>query len=245
MIVPQSQASDGEHRPVPGMGQARIYEQVVERIRELLDSGALKPGDRLPPERTLAELFTVSRSSVREAIRALQENGVLESRRGAGTFVTLPPGGDLLVPFAEAMTRQRVRLWQFFQFRRAIEPQIARLAAENRTPEQLTALAELLRKQEADPEGPDSTETDMQFHQLIAVATGNPLFVDLVVKARGKLAETRTPPLQSGQRRALSLAAHQALYDAIATQNANAAECAMRDHLLRVEETLFAPGTEL
>jgi len=221
-------------------GQTKIYERVVERIRELLDSGEIKPGDRLPPERKLAEVFKVSRSSLREAIRALQENGVLESRRGDGTYVSLPPGGDLLAPFAEVMTQQRVRLWQLFQFRQAIEPQIARLAAESRTQGHLEALRQLLFMQEQECEGDEKTGyADLHFHQLIAMATGNPLFLDVVTRAESKLAETRNQPLQSDERQAASLQAHRRILEAIEAGDPETAEQTMREHLAEVQGMVF------
>lgn len=223
-----------------GMQQCKIYEQVVDRIRDLLDSGELRPGDRLPSERKLSEIFKVSRSSLREAIRALQENGVLESRRGDGTYVSLPPGSDLLAPFAEVMTQQRVRLWQLFQFRIAIEPQIARLAAQERTDGHIEALQHLITMQEGEVlENTHTGYADLHFHQLIAMATGNPLFVDVVTRAEAKLAETRTESLQSEERQLNSLVAHRAIFKAIEDRDADGAEEAMRAHLLQVEKLVF------
>ncbi len=223
-----------------GMQQAKIYEQVVDRIRDLLESGELHPGDKLPPERKLAELFKVSRSSLREAIRALQESGVLESRRGDGTYISLPVGSDLLAPFAEVLTQQRVRLWQFFQFRIAIEPQIARLAAQERTDGHLEALHHLLDMQEREVIADEKNGfADLHFHQLIAMATGNPLFVDLVTRAEAKLAETRNESLQSEERMQRSLLAHKEIYSTIAGRDQDGAENAMRTHLQQIEKLVF------
>lgn len=225
------------------MRQTKIYEQVVERIRDLIDSGQIRPGDRLPSERNLAEIFKVSRSSLREAIRALQESGVLESRRGDGTYVSLPPGSDLLAPFAEVMTQQRIRLWQLFQFRQAIEPQIARLAAQERTAGHLEALRHMLDLQEKEINGGEKTGfADLHFHQLIAMATGNPLFVDVVTRAESKLAETRNEPLQTEERQITSLQSHKTIIECIERQDPDAAEEAMRDHLQLVSNIVFSEG---
>ncbi|UZP66120.1 FadR family transcriptional regulator [Desulfovibrio mangrovi] len=223
------------------MQQTKIYEQVVARIRDLIDSGQIRPGDKLPSERNLAEIFKVSRSSLREAIRALQESGVLESRRGDGTYVSLPPGSDLLAPFAEVMTQQRVRLWQLFQFRLAIEPQIARLAAQERTEGHLEALRHVLELQEKElGNGEKTGYADLHFHQLIAMATGNPLFVDVVTRAESKLAETRNEPLQSEERQKASLQSHRDIFTTIMQRDADAAEEAMRTHLLLVSKLIFS-----
>lgn len=221
--------------------QGKIYELVVERIHGLLETGELRPGDRLPAERKLAELFKVSRSSLREAIRALQENGVLESRRGDGTYVCQPPGGDLLAPFAEVLTQQRVRLWQFLQFRTAIEPPIAGLAALERTGQHLDALEHMLELQAKEvASGENHGFADLHFHQLIAMATGNPLFSDLVTRAESKMAETRNESLQSEERQMQSLEAHRAILGAIRGKNAQRAEELMRSHLQQVSTLLFS-----
>ena len=111
----------------------RLYEEIVSQIQHLIETGELRSGDRLPPERKLAEMFMVSRNSVREAIKALEEKQILKCRPGDGTYVMVENEAALIEPLAYAIQLEKAKLREIFQFRRMIEPQIAYLAAENAT----------------------------------------------------------------------------------------------------------------
>lgn len=89
--------------------QKRIYEEITLRLQELVEADDLKPGDRLPPERSLAALFGVSRNSMREAIKSLEQAGLLESRPGAGTFISAASQAELARQLGEAFARERHR----------------------------------------------------------------------------------------------------------------------------------------
>lgn len=219
-----------------------IYQRVMERIAALIDSGDIRQGGKLPPERNMAELFRVSRSAVREAIRALAEQGILESRRGDGTYVTAPADGTVADQLARAMAGRRLRLEQVLQFRQALEPEIAALAAANATDADIAALEDCLSRQRPG-DGATAAEADMTFHFLLARATGNPLFPDVVTSVRERLAETRDEPFQSPERRRASLAAHRDILEAVITRDPSAARRAMRDHLDRVAG-LLADGAK-
>src|SRR5881396_1311475 len=107
----------------------RIYEEIVRQVKQMIAEGRLKSGDRLPPERDLAEKFVVSRSSVREALRALESLGLVEIRPGEGTFVREVSVESLIEPLALMMVSQRGALAELFEARRLLEPGIAALAA--------------------------------------------------------------------------------------------------------------------
>src|SRR5262249_37075710 len=127
--------------PRPGRGRAvtwpgvepvrniRIYEEIVRQIRGLVADGRVKSGDRLPPERDLAERFRVSRASVREALRALQVTGLIEIRPGEGTFVREVSVEALVEPLARVILAQREGVAELYEARRLLEPPIAGLAA--------------------------------------------------------------------------------------------------------------------
>src|SRR5438034_8720601 len=106
----------------------RIYEEIVRQVKAMIADGKLKGGDRLPPERDLAEKFVVSRSSVREALRALESLGLVEIRPGEGTFVREVSVESLIEPLALMMVSQRGALAELFEARRLLEPGIAALA---------------------------------------------------------------------------------------------------------------------
>ncbi|SIN91771.1 FadR/GntR family transcriptional regulator [Halodesulfovibrio marinisediminis] len=217
--------------------QLKIYEQVVLRIQEMLRTGTLTVGDKLPPERDLASTFQVSRSSIREAIRSLQEKGIVESRRGNGTFVVNT--GDILEPLAEAVTEQRIYLLQIMEFRQAIEPAMAGLAARNATPEQLKEIAAIMKEKAPEPPEGDPWEKDIRFHCAIAKASGNPLFEQALLNASTALEETRQAPLQTPERRAQSCSMHKEIFSAIVAGDETLATECMRKHLEQVHGMLF------
>jgi GntR family transcriptional repressor for pyruvate dehydrogenase complex len=131
--------------------KVRRYEQVAEQIRRLIGSGALKPGDLLPPERELAARLGVGRSSIRDAVRTLEVMGILEPRQGHGTVVRDLNADALVVPLSLVLTRKRELVTELLDVRRMIEPGLAARAAKNATDEEIARMAEILERHEAKP----------------------------------------------------------------------------------------------
>src|SRR5438270_7377058 len=127
--------------------RSRIYEHIVEQIHALIREGRWAPGDQIPPERELAERFRVSRTSVREALRALEMQGVIESRQGGGTFVRTADTEALVPPLAAAILRGQRELAEVLEVRELIEPGIARGAASRASAEHISEVEALLDKQ--------------------------------------------------------------------------------------------------
>src|ERR671926_1168235 len=127
--------------------RSRIYEHIVDQIHALIREGRWEPGDQIPPERELAERFRVSRTSVREALRALEMQGIIESRQGGGTFVRSADTEALVPPLAAAILRGQRELAEVLEVRELIEPAIAALAAARATPEHTAELESLLERQ--------------------------------------------------------------------------------------------------
>src|SRR5205807_8261983 len=125
----------------------RIYQEIVRQVKAMIAEGRLKSGDRLPPERDLAEKFVVSRSSVREALRALESLGLVEIRAGEGTFVREVSVESLIEPLALMMVSQRGALAELFEARRLLEPGIAALAASRATLEEVSEMERILEEQ--------------------------------------------------------------------------------------------------
>src|ERR687888_1623776 len=113
--------------------KTRIYEEVVSQIHELIREGKVKAGDQLPSERELAETFKVSRTSVREALRALETRRLIVSRTGAGNFVAKLPVESLVAPLATLLIEEKGALADIFEMRKLVEPHIASLAASRAT----------------------------------------------------------------------------------------------------------------
>src|ERR671931_101438 len=125
----------------------RIHEEVVAQIHELIKGGRLKAGDQLPSERELSETFKVSRTSVREALRALETKGLIISRTGMGNFVADLPVESLVAPLAKLLIEEKTALADIFELRKLIEPHIAALAAERATQKAIERMKRLLDKQ--------------------------------------------------------------------------------------------------
>src|SRR5271165_5180866 len=125
----------------------KVYEAVAEQIERLIVR-KLKPGDKLPSERELAEMLHVSRSSIRDAIRSLELIGLVEPRQGAGTIVREPTADLLISPFTDVLRHKQELVFELLEFRKILEPSLAARAAEHGSREELAAMDDILRRQE-------------------------------------------------------------------------------------------------
>lgn len=171
--------------------QNRVFQNVVDQIQEAILEGTLKSGDMLPPERELTEMFKVSRGTLREALRVLEQKGLIKIKLGVGGGAVVRKLGtrevsrslDLLIQY------QRVSLKHLAEFREGVEGIVAGLAVERAVPENIEYLKELLKKAEACLErgisGWDEFITiDKQLHMELARISGNPIY-ELVIKTIG------------------------------------------------------------
>src|SRR5499433_4029346 len=149
----------------------RIYEGIVRQVKQLIADGKLKSGDRLPPERDLAEKFMVSRTSVREALRALQSRGLIEIRAGEGAFICDISVDTLIEPLALVILPHREAVGELFEARRLLEPAISALAARRATREELTEMERILEEQAREvAAGRTGVVQDSALHAAIAAA---------------------------------------------------------------------------
>jgi GntR family transcriptional repressor for pyruvate dehydrogenase complex len=219
--------------------RSRLYEQVVQRLREHIDLEGLGPGDRLLSEREMAERLGVSRTSVRQALTALEVMGLVEIRHGGGIFLTRPPEA-VLDPLAAALADEHEGLPAVMEVREAIEAQTARLAARRRTDGDLAALSGAIdRMRAAIDAGDDPADADGEFHGGIVAAARNPLLTILWEQVAGPVDTTRRASLARPDRPRRSLRAHRAILAAIADGDADRAAAAMLDHLAVVADLGF------
>jgi DNA-binding FadR family transcriptional regulator len=212
------------------------YEQIAERLAADIRSGLLAPGERLPSERELARALEVSRASVREALAALQLRGVVETRAGAGTFVTAEP--PLSDPPQHDASPSAV-----LDARAQLEPAIARLAAQRAQAD--PAVENLLTAMEAatDPDDPAARATwnasDRLFHRQLAAMTGNPVLLAFADHVAALMDEPlwqrlRDDSIATPGRTRIHVAEHRMIYEAIVEGNAEAAAFYSAQHINRV-----------
>ncbi len=220
--------------------KTRRYQQVAEQIHRLIESGVLKPGDRLPPERELAEKFGVSRSSIRDAIRTLEAMGIAESHHGKGTVVRDQSDDSLAVPLTSVLVRKRHLVAELLDVRWMIEPALAARAAANATKEEIHRLEDILRRQrEKMRGGEDTVEEDSEFHYVIALAAGNSVVLKILDVLMDLLRESRTRSLQVPGRPERSYAGHLRILRALKRRDGAAAGNAARQHLREIKEIVM------
>ena len=236
-------ATSSPHPVQRASGGRRLSARVVDDFLERLARRELRPGDRLPTERELATDFSVGRNSIREAIRELEFLGVVESRHGDGTYVTEADTGRLISPFRSivALTSASASVEDIFEFRMAIEPEAAALAAENLNTESKELLERALRRfdRALSDEDVGAKAADTSFHFAIAQASGNALLVAVeraVIDVLAQFRSNLTPASYEANQRIPR--GHHAVYGAIVAQDPQAARDAMRAHLADVAAAL-------
>ena len=210
--------------------------QVVEQLTDLILNGEWKPTELLPPERDLAAQFGVSRNVVREAIKILQSRGLITIRHGVGTMVNGPSSEPLQHVFTRALHGQEDALLQLTEVRLLVEVEMASLAAQRATPENLQKIREVLAKMALSLDEPQRyVDLDKEFHSAVAEATQNSVFA-LVMEASAALTrQARVYALESGSSIHKSLQIHRGIYEAIEARDAELAATRMRDHLKGLE----------
>ena len=217
----------------------KVYEEVARQIERLILK-KLKPGDKLPSERELADMLQVSRSSIRDAIRGLELMGLVEPRQGAGTIVRELSAETLVNPFANALKRRHELVSELLDFRKMLEPPLAARAATHASPEEISEMEEILQRQEAKlSDDETSIAEDAEFHYSVALASGNSVVLKVLDILMDLLRETRERSLQVKGRPEKSLAGHRRVLAAIKRHDAEAARDAMRRHIEDVEEIVL------
>ncbi|MGA7625175.1 MAG: FadR/GntR family transcriptional regulator [Candidatus Acidiferrales bacterium] len=219
--------------------KGKVYEEVAKQIERLIIR-KLKPGDKLPSERELAEMLAVSRSSIRDAIRSLELVGLVEPRQGAGTIVRERTTDSVANPFLNVLNRRHELVAELLDFRKMIEPPLAARAATHVSAEEITEMEEILQRQEEKQDRGDAAiAEDAEFHYSIALASGNTVVLKVIDTLMDLLRDTRERSLQVKGRPQKSLAAHRRILAAIKRHDAEAAKSAMRRHIEDIEEIVL------
>ncbi|OOM79725.1 FadR/GntR family transcriptional regulator [Clostridium sp. BL-8] len=158
----------------------KVYDQVIEEIKNKIKSGDIKKGDRLPSEREMAESLGVSRTSVREALRALEVVGLVESRQGAGNYIKTNFDNSLFEPISVMFMLQESSPKEMYDLRETLELQCARLSAKNIEDNELDLLTAILDRMYIAESEEESLKLDIKFHYLIAKSTRNVLLLNVL-----------------------------------------------------------------
>jgi GntR family transcriptional repressor for pyruvate dehydrogenase complex len=219
--------------------RSRVYEEVAKQIERLILK-KLRPGDKLPSERELAELLRVSRGSIRDAIRGLELMGLVEPRQGAGTIVREISADSVSNPFANALKKRKELVSELLDFRKMLEPPLAARAATHASPEEILEMEDILRRQEEKQrQGDSAVEEDAEFHYSVALASDNSVVLKVIDIVMDLLRDTRARSLQVEGRSQKSLSGHRRILAAIKRHDGEAAKAAMRRHLEDVEEIVL------
>ncbi|MBQ8507602.1 MAG: FadR family transcriptional regulator [Clostridia bacterium] len=217
----------------------KLYEDIAARMIAQIHAGTLRPGDRLPPERALAEEYGVSRTAIREALRSMEMMGCVESRVGEGTFIKAPSLSNIVDPFSMVLTQNRQLGSELIEVRLILETEVAALAARRRTDEQLTDLEQAIQDMKGDIEsGGMGVEADAAFHSILAEAAGNEALHVMLDMCEGMLSRTR--PITQAVKGVpkMALKDHAAICEAIRIRDEKAARRLMRTHLNRALRNL-------
>ena len=219
----------------------RISDEICNQIREVLISGKVEAGDRLPTERQLAEQFGASRASVREALRGLEQQGVITIKKGVngGVFVAHVDAGLVARPMETLFRLKKLTIEDITEARLVFEPAAARLAAERATPDDLREMREVVSHMEdAVRRGHTFRSYDLAFHRLIARASRNPI-IDMLAQSMLEVASqyiTRLKPSVDTLRHVCSC--HTAVHDAIQARNPDLAYRVMEEHIIDLQARL-------
>lgn len=214
------------------MTRPRLYEQVLDRLRSYVTEAALEAGDRLPPERELAQRLGVSRASVKQAIVVLEVQGLVEVRHGGGSYLTR---SSLEVEPVERLVERKRRLPDVLEAREALETKLAELAAERRTEDDLAALGASLDHMAGEiAGGGHGVEGDRLFHAAVTAAAHSGLLAEFMRSIAEQITESRNESLRQPGRPARSLRQHRAVLEAIDAGRGKAAAAAMRRHVRTV-----------
>jgi GntR family transcriptional regulator, transcriptional repressor for pyruvate dehydrogenase complex len=224
--------------------QQRAHEYVAEQIRRQIVLRLIPTGQVLPPERDLATIFGVGRATVQQAIRLLVEDGMVESRRGryrGGNFVVGPDDSGLgMDTLLERLRRRSAEIKEALAYRSAVEPEAARLAALNRSRDQLRALRRANAAAAAAEADVEFMQRDTELHLALADASGNRFFRQAIEDVRLTLNDAMIALPDSNVWHERSAAEHEAILRAVTDRESDGASAAMRTHIDHTAQSVVA-----
>jgi GntR family transcriptional regulator, transcriptional repressor for pyruvate dehydrogenase complex len=217
-----------------------VTDEAIEKLRTMIVSGQLRPGDRLPREADLANTLGLSRNSLREAVRALSLVRILDVRQGDGTYVSSLASDSLLEALSFIVEfHHDASVLELLEVRRILEPAASARAAVQINPSSVDQLAEILDRANVESPVEDLVKADVEFHRAVAAAAGNSVLASLIesLSAPTQRARVWRGMTQEGALQR-TLDEHRAIFDAIARHDPEMAHTWATVHIAGVEEWL-------
>lgn len=222
----------------------KVYKVVIEQIKDMIKTGQLKKGDKLPPERDLVEQLQVSRTSIREALRSLEILGIIESRQGEGNFIRESFNQSLLEPLSIMFMLQESSPKEVLELRRVIETEIASLAAKHINEHKLNELYDIVNRFKNTTDEKLNTELDQKFHSKITEASENFLLINILNTISSIIdsfiSDARFRIMENSDNREALIHQHEAIYRALSQHDPNSAAEEMKKHLEFINKTIFS-----
>lgn len=220
----------------------KVYEQVMEQIKDMILNGTLKKGDKLPSERDLAEQLGISRASLREAIRCLEIIGLIESRQGEGNFIRSSFQNTFFDPIAIMYVLNECQLKEVFQLRRVLETEIAIDAAKKVRDDELDYMKKLLDKMKTSEDEDERVKLDIKFHYKIAEASRNNLILNILYSVStiidSFIKDARKIIINNKHKDDIDFQ-HMEIWKALKEHNPDKAEEAMKTHMELIRVNLI------
>jgi|LDZU01.1.fsa_nt_gi GntR family transcriptional repressor for pyruvate dehydrogenase complex len=212
--------------------KVKIYEAAVDQIKSQIENQVWSVGDQLPSERDLAEQLGVGRPSIREALRVLEVMGYVEIRPGQGTFVCARDAAQGGAQLLQSMLQEDEHVVELFEVREMFEPQIAYLAAQSATDQDISELEEILQRMEENTrKGFSGVNENIEFHLAIAKSVDNHVLFEMQQLLLKSSKEPVDRYFKVPGRFGKSLVGHREILEAIREHNAEKARVLMLDHL--------------
>lgn len=221
----------------------KVYEQVIEQIKEMVSNGTLKRGDKLPSERELSVQLGVSRASIREALRALEVIGLLSCRQGEGNFIKENFENSLFEPLSIMFMLNKSKPQEVFELRTIIEAETAALAAKLITEEELKELKQVIEMMKNCEDEDQQSKLDKEFHYNIAKASKNFLIETILntvsILIDSLIKDARLQILKKESNKNVIDYDHERIYNALAKHDSQEAATIMRMHMELVNENFI------
>lgn len=225
---------------IVGVRRKRVHEPVADQIRQAIFRGLIATGHKLPPEREMAEQFQTSRVTLREALRALEKEGLITIKRGAGGGAFVADFNQALSALADSLNTVvklgSAKSANLTEMRCILEPDITRLATLRATPEDVKAIEAVVLAQEEELKGGElSRKLDMDFHRLVAEAAHNPVMNIVVNAVNEAIRDSILRSKRTNEMRQRVVNYHRNIFEAIRSGNSDLARQVMSEHVVDVQ----------